>query len=161
MKFFLVVSLFNCFVLAENLAKVDFKVSGGISFSAKTSDIKGKVILQNNEVTAQGIVVNLKNLSTGMSLRDDHMKNKYLEVPKYPEAFLVMGKGKDGKGKGKVKIKGIEKDIEGTYKILDNKELEAKFDLKLEDFNIKGIRYMNIGVKDLVSLTVVVPLEKK
>jgi polyisoprenoid-binding protein YceI len=140
--------------------EVDFKVTGGKTFTATTESVKGKVVLQNNEYVAQGIVVDLKTLTTKMDLRDDHMKNKYLEVGKYPEAILSSGKGKDGKGVGKIKIHGVEKDFQGTFKALNDKEVEAKFDLNLPDFNISGIRYMGIGVKDTINLRVIVPLEK-
>lgn len=148
------------FAFSEPNAEVDFKVSGGVNFKAKTKDVKGKVVMKNNEYIAQGVAVDLKNLSTGMGLRDDHMKNKYLEVTKYPEAILVAGKGGNGKGTGKIKIRGKEKDITGTYKAISDKEVEAKFDINLSDFDIKGIRYLGVGVKDTVSVTVIVPLEK-
>lgn len=160
MKFSIVLLLLSSLVWAESNVDVDFRVSGGKKFTASTKNIKGKVVLQNGEYIAQGIVVDLKSLSTGMGLRDDHMKNKYLEVSKFPEAVLTVGKGKGGNGIGKIKIRGVEKDIKGTYKQLNDKEVEAKFDLNLPDYNITGIRYLGVGVKDTVSLRVVVPLEK-
>lgn len=95
-----------------------------------------------------------------MGLRDDHMKKKYLEVDKFPEATLTFGKGKAGKGEGKLNFRGIEKEIKGTYKIIDNKEVEAQFDLNMADFKISGIRYMSMGVKDIVNVTVTVPVKK-
>lgn len=160
MKLSIIILFIGSLVFAESQVEVEFKVTMGKKFVAKTKNIKGKVVLQNNEYIAQGIVVDLKSLSTDMGLRDDHMKNKYLEVSKYPEAILISGKGKAGKGVGKIKIRGVEKEIKGTYKALNDKEVEATFDLNLPDYNITGIRYMGIGVKDIVSLRVVVPLEK-
>jgi polyisoprenoid-binding protein YceI len=38
------------------------------------------------------ITVPLANLSTGIGLRDHHMKEKYLEVPKYPAAKLTIAR---------------------------------------------------------------------
>jgi polyisoprenoid-binding protein YceI len=160
MKISIVLMLLSSFVFAETGVEVDFKVTMGKTFTAKTKSVKGKVVQQNGELIPQGIVVDLKTLTTDMGLRDDHMKNKYLEVGKYPEAVLTTGKGKDGKGTGKIKIRGVEKDISGVYKILNDKEVEAKFDLNLPDYNITGIRYMGVGVKDKVNVRVVVPLEK-
>lgn len=160
MKMALVAFLVSGIGFAKPGVEVDFKVTGGKTFTASTESVKGKVVLQNNEYVAQGIVVDLKTLTTKMDLRDDHMKNKYLEVGKYPEAILISGKGKDGKGVGKIKVHGVEKEISGTYKAINDKEVEAKFDLNLPDFKIEGIRYMNIGVKDTVNLRVIVPLEK-
>lgn len=159
MKISILLLMISFFSFAEPSAEVDFKVTMGPTFTATTKSVKGKVVLKNDEYIAQNIIVDLKTLSSKMDLRDDHMKNKYLEVEKYPEAILVFGKGKDGKGVGKIKIRGIEKEIKGTYLPLNSKEVEAKFELSLSDFNIKA-QYKGIGVKDIISLRVVVPLEK-
>ena len=96
-------------------------------FKAKTSDVKGFATMKGDEVSAENIVVNLKSLKTGVELRDKHTQ-KYLETPKFPEAVLVSATGKGGKGKGKIKIRGVEKDIEGTYKV-EGKLLKADFKL--------------------------------
>lgn len=160
-RVFLISSLFFLgSVFAETGVTVDCKISPTGSFQAKTKEVKGGITLKNNEVVADKIVVDLKSLTTGMGLRDDHMKKKYLEVDKNPEAVLLIGKGKDGKGEGKIKIRGVEKDIKGTYKLIGDKELEATFDLSLADFKISGIRYMGMGVKDTVKVTVNVPVKK-
>lgn len=148
------------FVQAETGIVVDCKISPTGSFQAKTKEVKGAVTLKNKEVIADKIVVDLKSLTTGMGLRDDHMKKKYMEVEKFPEAVLSIGKGKDGKGEGKLKFRGIEKDIKGTYKLIGDKEVEASFDLSLAEFKISGIRYMGMGVKDTVKITVNVPVKK-
>ncbi|MBL7543558.1 MAG: YceI family protein [Bdellovibrionaceae bacterium] len=159
MRVLIVLLVVSSYVFAEPTADVDFKVTMGPTFTASAKGVKGKVVVQNGEYVAQNIVVDLKTLTSKMDLRDDHMKNKYLEVDKYPEAVLVTGKGKDGKGVGKIKIRGVEKEIKGTYKALNDKEVEAKFDLSLADFNIKA-SYKGIGVKDTVNLRVVVPIER-
>ncbi|NUM57585.1 MAG: YceI family protein [Bdellovibrionaceae bacterium] len=158
-KSLLLVLLSSGFIFAETGVVVDCKISPVGKFQAKTKEVKGSVTLKNNEVQADKIIVDLKSLTTEMPLRDDHMKNKYLEVTKFPTAELIIGKGKDGKGDGKIKFRGIEKDIEGTYKLINNnKELEAKFELSLSKFKISGIRYLGAGVKDIVNVTVVVPV---
>src|SRR5580693_2415643 len=38
------------------------------------------------------ITVPLANLNTGIDLRDHHMREKYLEVPKYPSAVLTIAR---------------------------------------------------------------------
>lgn len=126
-------------------------------FKAKTSDVKGFATMKGDEVSAENIVVNLKSLKTGVELRDKHTQ-KYLETPKFPEAVLVSATGKGGKGKGKIKIRGVEKDIEGTYKV-EGKLLKADFKLTLSDFDIKEINYMGVGVEDEVTLHVAVPMK--
>lgn len=149
--------LLPLFSWAEPAAFVNVKLSPAGSFKGETRDVKGSAQLVGSKVTAQNIVVDLKNLNSGISLRDEHTKNKYLEVSKYPSAILVSATGENGKGTGVIKIKGIEKPISGTYKV-KGKELEAEFDLKLSEFGIKGIKYMGVGVNDVVKVNVTVPL---
>lgn len=130
-------------------------------FIATTSDITGFAeMVSPNEVKAKDIKVNLKSIKTGMELRDDHGKNKYLEVAKYPEAILVSATGKDGKGSGVLKLHGKEAKVDGTYTILPgNKFLKAEFKTKLSAHDIKEINYKGVGVDDEVKIEVVVPLQ--
>lgn len=144
---------------AETSAVVDIALNPAGSFKAKTEDVKGDAILKGDTVTASNITVNLKSLKTGIEVRDSHTL-KYLEADKYPEAVLVSATGKSGKGEGTIKIKGIEKKISGTYSVNGN-QLDAEFPLKLSEFQISGIRYMGVGVKDQVVLHVSVPLKKQ
>lgn len=126
-------------------------------FKAKTSDVKGFATVKGDEVSASNITVNLKNLKTGVELRDKHTQ-KHLQTDKFPEAILVSATGKGGKGTGKIKIKGVEKDIAGTYKV-EGKTLKAEFKLSLPDFGITDINYMGVGVEDEVKLAVSVPIK--
>ena len=138
-------------------ASVDIKLSPAGAFTGKSNEVKGFAELKGDVVTAQNIVVTLKNIRTGIALRDDHTR-KHLQVDKFPEATLVSAKGQGGKGEGIIKIKGIEKKISGTYKI-NGKKIEADFPLKLSEFQITGIKYMGVGVKDDVIVHVSIPLK--
>lgn len=138
-------------------ASVDVTLSPAGSFKGKTADVKGFVTKKGDEVSAQNIVVNLKSLKTGIELRDKHTQ-KHLETEKFPEAVLLSAKGKGGKGTGKIRIRGVEKDITGTYKVNGN-ELEAEFKLNLADFKITNVKYMGAGVEDEVVLHVAVPVK--
>jgi len=59
------------------------------------------------------VKVNLEKLSTKIDLRDEHMKNKYLEVAKYPVANLVI---KDLKLKESLDGLALDKDLEVPFK---------------------------------------------
>lgn len=130
-------------------------------FIATTSDITGFAeMVSPTEVKAKDIKINLKSLKTGMELRDDHAKNKYMHVDKYPEAILVSATGKDGKGSGILKFHGKENKIDGTYSLISaNKFLKAEFKIKLSAFDIKEINYKGVGVDDEVKIEVVVPVQ--
>ena len=145
-------------VFADSNASVEVVLKPAGSFVGKTSEVTGFATQKGGAVSASNITVNLKSLKTGIELRDKHTL-KHLEADKFPQAILVSATGKGGKGTGKIKIKGIEKNISGTFEIKGS-ELEAKFPLSLKDFNITGINYMGVGVKDEVKLTITVPLKK-
>lgn len=156
--FVIVVFLFQV-VHAEVGMVADITASMGMSFKAKTNKITGMVIAKGDSVSAKDIKVDLKSVTTGLSLRDKHTKEKYLEVNKYPEAILTIGSGKGGVGTGKLKLKNIEKDISGTYKISGD-NLKADFSIKLSDFGIKNISFKGVGVDDNVVIHVEVPVKK-
>jgi hypothetical protein len=138
-------------------ASVDIKLSPAGGFVGKTEDVKGTVKKVGTKFVGENIVVNLKTLKTGMGLRDKHTQ-EHLGTAQHPEAILVKAEGENGKGKGIIKIRGIEKAIEGTYKI-QGQELVATFPLKLSEFKIENIRYMGVGVKDDVVVSVTVPVQ--
>lgn len=141
---------------AQN-ATVDVTLSPTGSFKAKSADVRGFVTKSGDTFKGSDIKVGLKNLQTGVSLRDTHTK-KYLQVDKFPEAVLVSATGKDGKGTGVLKIKGIEKKITGTYKISGN-TMNAVFPVKLSDFKIDNVKYMGVGVDDQVNIAISVPVK--
>lgn len=118
----------------------------------------GAATLVGNKVSAKNIVVDMKSLTTGLDLRDDHAKNKYMEVGKYPEAVLIEATGENGKGTGKLKFHGKENPISGTYTVQGGKMLNATFKIKLSDYGISDISYKGIGVEDEVKVEVQVPI---
>lgn len=140
--------------------EVDVSLSPAGSFVAKTNEVKGVALLKGNAVAAKDVEVNLKDLKTGIGLRDSHTQ-KHLETDKYPKALLIKGIGKNGKGKAKIKFRGKESIVQGTYKISnDKKNLEASFPLSLSKYGITGIRYMGVGVKDQVMIRIQLPLKQ-
>jgi polyisoprenoid-binding protein YceI len=142
---------------SEVSLKVNLSPAG--NFYAKTKDIEGSAKKVGDKVVADNVVVNLKSLKTGIGLRDEHTQ-KRLETEKYPTAVLLHAEGSGGKGKGRIKIRGIEKDIEGTFEI-SGSELKAEFSLSIADFKIKDVRYMGAGAKDEVKLQVTIPITGK
>ena len=136
-------------------ATFDVRLVPAGDFTGKTSDVSGFATMVGSKVKAENIKVSLKNLKTGVDLRDTHTR-KHLDTAKFPDAVLVSAEGENGVGTGLLKIKGIEKKITGTYKIVAQ-ELAAQFKINLSDFKITGIKYMGVGVDDEVVLNVKVP----
>ncbi|MES3038228.1 MAG: YceI family protein [Bdellovibrionota bacterium] len=154
----LTVFLFLSSAIAQTSAVVDVTLNPMGSFKAQTSSVKGYVTQIPGGFKGENITVNLKDLKTGVGLRDEHLKDKYLEVSKYPEAVLTLGEGKAGKGTGTIKVHGVEQPISGTYEV-KGKFLTAHFPLKISDFKIKEVNYKGIGAEDEVQVHVTVPIQ--
>ncbi|MFN8944392.1 MAG: YceI family protein [Pseudobdellovibrionaceae bacterium] len=149
--------MFSATLFAQE-AEIKVSLSPAGSFIGKTKDVAGVVETDGTTYTAKNIVVKLSQLKTGIELRDKHTKD-HLEVDKYPAATLISASGKDGKGTGKIEIRGVQKDVEGTYKV-EGSTFIAEFPVNFPDYNIKGIRYAGLGVKDKGVITVKVPIKK-
>jgi polyisoprenoid-binding protein YceI len=156
-------SLTLCFVSSAAFAKdlnALFKLSPTGSFTAKSTDIKGEIKKNpDGSISSDRIEIPLTALKTGMGLRDEHMKNKYLEVGKYPSAIITDAKGKDGKGTAMLEVHGKKKPISGTYEIIGD-EVELKFPVNITDYDIAKVKYMGVGVKDEALIDARIPLKK-
>ena len=143
-------------VLAGAVA-VDVTLSPAGSFKAETESVQGFAYKTATGIAAENVIIDMKTLKTGVSLRDKHTK-EHLLVEKFPQAKLVKAVGKDGKGEAIVEIMGKKQRVKGTYTVVGN-TMKAQFPIKLSDVDIKGIRYMGIGVKDDVVINVDLPIQ--
>ena len=107
------------------------------------------------------VKLKLSALDTGIELRNHHMKEKYLEVEKFPEAELTIpsieiGKKDEVPWEGELSLHGKKKPVKGTATV-DQKEktlgLSVSFDLKVTDFDIPVPSYLGIKVTDNVKVS--------
>src|SRR5690606_33896295 len=134
---------------------VDLTPAG--SFIARTSKVQGYAYQNGDAVVAENIVVDLNSLTTGISLRDKHTKERLL-VKKFPKAKLIKATGKNGKGTALIQVKGKKQKVEGTYTV-KGKTLKASFPMHLPDLGINDVRYMGVGVRDKIVVDIEVPLQ--
>ncbi len=128
------------------------------SFTTDPAPIEGKIVKGSGDhVSADKLVVELDKVKTGISMRDGHMREKYLDTKKYPNATLTDLVGDGGKFKGKLTVRDKTKDVEGTYKI-EGETAKAEFDIKVSDYGIDAPNYHGVGLEDGVKLHVVSPL---
>ncbi len=156
----LCVGLFGlCLPLAQAKstgASIAVTLSPAGSYKAETPSVKGTALKhKDGSVTAKEIIVDLSTLKTGIGLRDKHTKER-LKADKFPTAKLLEAKGKDGKGEATIEVMGKQKKVSGTYKIEGN-SLVSEFPMSLAELDIKDVRYMGVGVKDQIVVTIVVP----
>jgi polyisoprenoid-binding protein YceI len=165
-------ALFVCVVLGPNYAEakltrvgkatVHFTALGsmGLKMVGSTSDL-GIV----EEAQSISIVVHLANLDTGISLRDRHMRDKYLQVQQFPTTTLVVPRssltlpadGTTGKGKlqGTLRLHGQEHPVSVQYEARrhgKSLEVEGSAHIKMTDFGIIVPAYLGITVKPDVDL---------
>ncbi|OQW47629.1 MAG: hypothetical protein A4S09_15060 [Proteobacteria bacterium SG_bin7] len=147
------------FAFSESKLEIDVSLSPAGSYKATTTEVNGSAYKTADGVAAENIIVNFKNLKTGIGLRDKHTRDR-LAVDKYPSAKLVKAIGKNGKGEAQIDVRGKKIKVKGTYKIEGDK-LTAEFPIEISTLDIKDVRYMGVGVKDTVTVHITVPLEAK
>ena len=146
----------------EGASSVTFHAIGpaGMSIDGTTSDLSTK-----DDGTQVRVVIPLANLATGMSLRDRHMKDKYLEVGTYPTAELVVarsdlhfpadGASASGDAPAKLSLHGVTRDVKVHYSA-DNKSgvyaVKGKFSIDMNDYKIEVPSYLGVSVKPQVDV---------
>lgn len=127
---------------------------------------QGSLTIKEGKVSGE-ITFSLSTLKTGIDLRDEHMKNKYLEIDKHPKATLTLkdvqlpktwSKEKPQVAevpfKGELTLHGEKKSVEGTFEVTSGKELKAKMEIKISDFKIAVPSYLGITVADTVKVQI-------
>lgn len=156
----------------------DQPLVGTVSFDAigKPSMLKihgeGKqlagALKQDGKVLSGEFVARLDDLDTGMKLRNEHMKTKYLEVAKFPDAKFKLdplslpteqGEFKTLPFTGKITIRGVEKQVNGTADIVIGKgktvqSIVAAFTTKISEFNMQIPSFAGVTVAEEIQVKV-------
>jgi len=130
------------------------------SFDMESDQINGKGVKNGNTYSAKELKVPLASLKTGISLRDEHLREKLLEK-EHPYISVTDITASDGKGVGTINVKGTSKQIKFTYKDAGDGTAEAKFPLNLPDFKIEGISFKGVGVEDEVQVIAKITYDQK
>ena len=157
--------------VGEGEVSVKCPMTVGGSFDATTSALTG--MLTTSTARPSGfdgsLAVDLRTIDTGIALRNDHLKEKYLQVDKgagYEQAVLsdvvLQGLNADaptGKGSftGSLMLHGVKKTVTGPAEIRQagtGWRVRASFPVNLPDYNIDKPRYLGVGVKDTVQVSV-------
>lgn len=146
-------------VLSAELALAE-TVLGDVTWQAKSTS--GVVKIDGEGGKAEGLVevkdgkasgtltCDLAAFTTGIDLRDKHMKEKYLDVAKYPKATLKLDPVAPSKGQfawtGALTLKGETKPVHGMASV-DGEDLWARFTVSLAD-------YPSIGIPEWLGVTI-------
>ncbi len=145
-------------------------LSVGGSFEGRTSAMSGVLNLVSPRPfdLVGEISVDLNTLDTGLALRNEHMRENYLEVSRAPgyetavlsnvqlpdaDASTISGKTRFT---ARLSVHGVAKALRGTAEIKRTARgvhIEARFSLHLPDFEIAKPRYLGVGVTDDIQIT--------
>jgi polyisoprenoid-binding protein YceI len=136
----------------------------GGSFEAKTPALEGTLAPGGSRpvLLAGEVAVELKSLSTGIGLRDEHLRDQYLEVGKgegFDRAVLkglqlgdLEAQATEGRTAftGTLLLHGTRARVSGRAEIRRQGKglrVEATFPVTLADFGIAKPQYLGVGVK--------------
>lgn len=151
-------------------ATVRFTATGPAGFRLEG---KSQVLSVSDGGEAVTITVPLETLETGIALRDRHMREKYLEVARYPQAALVIpwsalrlpepGQSLSQTVTGKMTLHGQSRDVRVTYNLKhagDRFEATGKVPLNMKEFGIQPPSYMGLTVKPDIEASVAFQFRK-
>jgi hypothetical protein len=141
----------------------------GGSFEARTGAMRGTVTTGGPGAPLGGdLSVDLRTLDTGIGLRSEHLRDKYLEVGRgqgFDRAVLSairLGDAEPGSLEGRTPFTGIFL-LHGTAQAIAGQatvrregrsvRVEASFPVTVSAFGIEKPRYLGVGVKDQVTVT--------
>jgi polyisoprenoid-binding protein YceI len=138
-------------------AKASFDAAGPAGFKLQGTTPDLTVAEANGNVI---ITVALANLNTGIALRDHHMKEKYLEVPKYPAAVLTVARNvlklpgvggqADADVPGMFALHGQTRSVTVHYTAKGDGagfSTQGKFHINMNEYGITVPTYLGVTVK--------------
>jgi polyisoprenoid-binding protein YceI len=154
-------------------ARFTAKITGG-SFVGTTEKMKGTVRYdeKGNKLEEAEFTVQVESIDTGMSLRNRHMREKYMDAAKFPEIRFRSGKGisilsgKEQPIGGYVTIKGVEKPVTALVTLengpaADPLRVKGKFNVNILDFGIEQPSMAVVKMDPAVDVTVELVLKRK
>lgn len=159
------------FSLKPNDSKVEFKAVGmpsSLKIVGTTNQLDGGFTFQDGILSGEA-VLKLETLETGIKLRDEHMKNKYLQISQYPLAKLrlkqlVIKQGAGGEislkempFEGELELHGVTKPIQGVLSLQGDKNrlsIASLFKIKSTDFQIDTPKFAGITLASDIDLKI-------
>jgi polyisoprenoid-binding protein YceI len=145
-----------------NVAHFSASGPGGLKIEGSTPDV-----LVADDGANITVTVPLANLDTGIKLRNGHMRDKYLEVGKYPNAVLVVGRAAitvpapgaahTADVAGTMTIHGTTRPVTVHYSASRSGnaiQVTGNLDLNINDYKIVVPSYLGVTVKPDIKVDV-------
>jgi len=159
--------------------QVTVPLKPGGAFNATTTAATGTLVVESLKPARLGgeVAVDMRTIDTGISLRNEHLRDKYLETSKgegYEKAVLsgIVLADADSEGfsgsspfTATLLLHGVKREVTGKAEIRPegaSRRVRAEFPLNLTDFGVSPPEYLGVGVGSrlLVKVnTLVVPAE--
>lgn len=158
------------FLLSEGKSQIEFEGTGKPSMlkihGSSDEKLDGYFIFDGKKLSGK-VAFNLNGLDTGIELRNDHMKNRYLEVGKFPKAELEikdLNLNRDfnpksfkvaGPFRGVLQLHGVSHPVSGKIDLKaegDELKIDCEYSLSIVDFKIQRPSYANISMTDEVKI---------
>ena len=148
-QLFLLVLLTLCSYTTAKELSISVDLSPAGSFEINTGKVRGKIISKSGTLHAKKISVSVKKFTTGLELRDKHLKEKlqYKGIGKKISLENIVGK--NGVAQGVLHILKKKIKVKFKYKFVNN-YVKGSFPLSLKKVGLVGINYLGVGVKDKV-----------
>ena len=157
--------------------RVEFDAVGwpsALKIHGKGEGLEGQLRVEGAAVSG-AVAFDLQSLSTGIAMRDRHMKEKYLETGRFPRATLTVSRVAIDKVPasetfgpvtvsfgGTLSLHGVERPVAGEAKISragSTVTTAASFEINIKDFGIGVPSYMGITVAEKVQVRVGFPAQ--
>ncbi len=152
--------------------QVRCRLTVGGSFDAVTAAISGTLQRAAPDAASYAgeLRVDLATLDTGIGLRNGHLRDTYLDVERGPDFRQAVLSGivlddpppaSTGRHtaafSATLALHGVRRTVEGEAELRRREgrmQVEASFLLSLETFDIPPPRYLGVGVRDAIEITV-------
>jgi polyisoprenoid-binding protein YceI len=160
--------------LERGEGKILVPLKPGGAFAATTSSLSGTLTLEGAKPArlAGEVSMDLSTIDTGIALRNQHLREKYLEVAKgdgfnkavLSEIQLAAATGETFDGTtpftGALLLHGVKRPVAGTAEIHSegtSRRVRAEFPLELTEWSVVPPEYLGVGVgsKLLVKVNVI------
>lgn len=144
-------------------SKVEWVAVGSPGFlkvESKNAGLSGDMTIDDGMIIGH-FVMKIDDIRTGIKLRDDHAKEKYLEMKKYPEAKFALNAVKVSssfEAKGIMSMHGVDKEMTWACQAAKNdgtRKISCVSKIVLTDFNVAIPSYLGVTIAKDVKVKVV------
>lgn len=145
----------------------------GSTFTATTTSVSGGVETDESGTVTKGLILlKAADFSSGLSMRDSHMREKYLETDKFPLITLDLSGTKlplNGIGQldvdGSLEVKGVKKPVKLHVIVVDaggdRRKATSAFTVDISQYGIAQPKFAVVKMDTKVDITAVIVFARK